>query len=130
MKYSRQRELILETLRRAETHPTAEEIYTLVKSELPSISLGTVYRNLNLLVELRTIRKLVTAGNTSVRYDGRNDEHCHLVCTSCGTITDMDLSLFSPIDDALKAERNFTVTEHTIVLKGICAACSSQTGTA
>src|SRR5690554_429837 len=130
MKYSRQRELILETLRRAETHPTAEEIYTLVKSELPSISLGTIYRNLNLLVELRTIRKLVTAGNTSVRYDGRNDEHCHLVCTSCGTITDMDLSLFSPIDDALKAERNFTVTEHTIVLKGICAACSSQTGTA
>jgi len=130
MKYSRQRELILETLRRAETHPTAEEIYTLVKSELPSISLGTVYRNLNLLVELRTIRKLVTAGNTSVRYDGRNDEHCHLVCTSCGTITDMDLSLFSPIDDALKAERNFTVTEHTIVLKGICTACSSQTGTA
>ncbi len=126
MKYSRQRELILETLRKAETHPTAEELYTQVKAQLPNISLGTVYRNLNLLTALGTIGKLDSAGNTSVRYDGRNDEHCHLVCTSCGTITDMDLSLFSDIDATLNTERGFTVQEHAIVLKGICGACADE----
>ena len=126
MKYSRQRELILETLRKSQTHPTAEELYTEVKEQLPRISLGTVYRNLKLLTALGTIGKLDSAGDTSVRYDGRNEEHCHLVCTSCGTITDMELSLFSGVDAALKTERGFTVFEHGIVLKGICGACADE----
>ncbi|MEA5030880.1 MAG: transcriptional repressor [Sphaerochaeta sp.] len=124
MKYSRQRELILETLRRSEVHPTAEEVYVAVKKHMPSISLGTVYRNLGLLVELGNVRKLETAGTTRVRYDGRNDEHCHLICSSCGNITDVDLGMFAAIDTRLHTEMGFTVSEHGIVLKGICAECS------
>lgn len=126
MKYSRQRELILETLRKCTDHPTAEEIYAKAKQEMASISLGTVYRNLNLLTEMGKIRKLESAGNTSVRYDGRNDEHCHLVCTSCGTITDVGLGMFNQIDKTVEQETGFSVTEHGIVLKGICATCSAR----
>jgi Fe2+ or Zn2+ uptake regulation protein len=125
MKFSRQRELILETLRNCSVHPTAEEIYVKAKREMASISLGTVYRNLNLLTEMGKIRKLESAGNTSVRYDGRNDEHCHLVCTSCGTITDVDLKMFSHIDKIVEQKTGFSISEHGIVLKGTCAECSA-----
>ena len=124
MKYSRQRELILETLKKSEIHPTAEELYVKVKQKMPRISLGTVYRNLSLLVEKGDVRKLDAAGTNSVRYDGRNDEHCHLICSSCGKITDVDLGLFSAVDTKLQEETGFTVSEHSIVLKGLCAECS------
>lgn len=124
MKYSRQREMILETLRHMKSHPTAEQLYAYVKERLPSVSLGTVYRNLNLLAELGIIRKVESAGTTSIRYDGRNDEHCHLVCSTCGSITDVDLGMFSAIDESLHAQTGFTVAEHGIILKGTCATCA------
>jgi Fur family peroxide stress response transcriptional regulator len=125
MRYSRQRELILETLKNFENHPTAEQLYLRVKDQLPSLSLGTVYRNLNLLVELGEIRKVESVGSSSVRYDARRDEHCHLVCISCNSITDIDLDYFSTLDDKIKNEFNFIVKEHEVVLKGICSNCSS-----
>lgn len=126
MKYSRQRDLILETLRSLPVHPTAEELHAQIKPIMPSLSLGTVYRNLNLLVELGTIRRLDTAGSTSARYDGRHDEHCHLVCTICKSIIDMDLELFTQFDAAVANHTGFEVAEHEIVLKGVCAACAAQ----
>lgn len=123
MKYSRQRELILETLRHAHTHPTAEQLFVQVKKQMPSISLGTVYRNLNLLAEIGMIRRVESAGSTSIRYDGRNDEHCHLVCSSCGKIMDIDLEFFNGVDARLQEETGFMVAEHGIVLKGVCKEC-------
>jgi Fe2+ or Zn2+ uptake regulation protein len=125
MRYSRQRELILETLKNFENHPTAEQLYLRVKDQLPTLSLGTVYRNLNLLVELGQIRKVESTGSASVRYDARKDEHCHLVCLSCNSIIDIDLDYFNSVDSKIKDEFNFTVTEHEVVLKGICSNCSS-----
>ena len=126
MKYSRQRELILETLRQCDTHPTAEQLYEQVKKDMPSISLGTVYRNLNLLVDLGTIRKVESVGSGSIRYDGRNDEHCHLMCSSCGKIMDIDLDYFTVIDSKLESDTGFTVSEHSIILKGTCKECFSS----
>ncbi len=125
MRYSRQRELILETLKNFENHPTAEQLYLRVKDQLPTLSLGTVYRNLNLLVELGQIRKVESTGSASVRYDARKDEHCHLVCLSCNSIIDIDLDYFNSVDSKIKDEFNFTVKEHEVVLKGICSNCSS-----
>jgi Fe2+ or Zn2+ uptake regulation protein len=118
--------LILETLRHAHTHPTAEELYAVVKQHMPSISLGTVYRNLNLLEELGMIRKVESAGSTGLRFDGRNDEHCHLVCSSCKKIMDVDLDYFAPIDAKVHADTGFTVSEHGIVLKGLCKDCAAN----
>lgn len=129
MKYSHQRELILETVRKTPVHPTAEEVYTIVKQQLPTISLATVYRNLNLLSEIGAIRTLEAANSNSVRYDGRNDEHCHLVCTTCGTITDVELRVFGSIDSTVFQETGFAVLEHGIVLKGTCSTCANKKST-
>ncbi len=126
MKYSRQRELILETLRKAENHPTAEEIHALVKEQMHHVSLGTVYRNLNQLTEMGMVRKLETAGSTSIRYDGRNDEHCHLICTSCGSISDVDIDSLETLDSAMKHHAGFVVHQHEIVLKGLCSRCAQS----
>lgn len=126
MKYSRQRELILETLRKAENHPTAEEIHASVKERMKHVSLGTVYRNLNQLSELGIIRKLETADSASIRYDSRNDEHCHLICTSCGAINDVDIDFLETLDTAMKHRTGFVVHQHEIVLKGLCSQCAKS----
>jgi Fe2+ or Zn2+ uptake regulation protein len=90
---------------------------------MPSISLGTVYRNLALLVEQNTIRKFESPGESSIRYDGRNDEHSHLVCTVCKKVYDIDISTFLELDKTLEHNTGFSVQEHDIVLKGICKEC-------
>ncbi len=129
MKYSKQRELILETLKAFPRHPTAEELYSDLKKIMPNISLGTVYRNLNLLADLKQISRLESAGSNSIRYDARNDEHCHLICTECGKILDIGLEYFSPVDATLQNLLGFEVKEHGIVLKGRCTNCVSENNT-
>jgi Fur family peroxide stress response transcriptional regulator len=123
VKYSKQREIILKTLKAADTHLTAEDLYHKVREIIPRISLGTVYRNLNLLVEVGEIRTLQSSHSPSILYDGRGDEHCHLICTSCGKITDIDLALFTPFDLLVYDKRGFLVDDHDLVLKGTCAEC-------
>jgi len=123
VKYSKQRELVLKTLKESHKHLTAEELYHQVREVLPSISLGTVYRNLNLLVEKGEIRTLQAPDSPSIRYDGRQDEHCHLICNSCGKIIDIDIEIFDPFDALVHEKTGFTVAEHDLVLRGICAEC-------
>lgn len=83
MKYSRQRESILNSLNEKLDHPTAEMVYNCVKKEQPNISLGTVYRNLNQLVEQGVLRRIATPVSGD-RFDIRTDPHAHLLCTRCG----------------------------------------------
>jgi len=126
VKYSKQRELILKTLRQLDTHPTAEELHVLVKRNLPSISLGTVYRNLGQLVDSKLVRKVEVAGSSSVRYEAKGEEHCHLICTECGSIIDATPQMFETIDVKVKAEVGFTVNNHGIILQGICKECQAK----
>lgn len=126
MRYSKQRQLILETLKEFPIHPTAEQLYEKVKTEMPSISLGTVYRNLSLLVEQQEIRRFESPGEVSVRYDGRNDDHSHLVCNQCKKIYDVDIETFKILDDTLSDLTGFKIEEHDIVLKGICKECQQK----
>ena len=129
MKYSRQREMILQTLKDFPVHPTAEELYQELRKKLPRISLGTVYRNLNLLTEMKTISQLETSGSTSIRYDARNDEHCHLICSTCGKVMDASLDHFASLDTIVLEQLGFAVLEHGIVLKGTCQTCLGQNET-
>lgn len=85
---TRQRKVILEELGKVYTHPTADEIYAMVKEKLPNISLGTVYRNLDLLAENNQVLKLETAGNIR-RYDANMAPHSHIRCVSCGKVFDV-----------------------------------------
>ena len=126
MRFSKQRQLILETLKDYPIHPTAEQLYEKVKVDMPSISLGTVYRNLSLLVEQQEIRRFDSPGEASVRYDGRNDDHSHLVCNTCKKVYDIDIETFKHLDDTLSLLTGFRVEEHDIVLKGICKECQAK----
>ena len=92
MKYSRQRESILNALNEKLDHPTAEMVYNCVKQEQPNISLGTVYRNLNQLVEQGTLRRIATPVSGD-RFDIRVDPHAHLLCTCCGRVLDLEDTL-------------------------------------
>ena len=83
--YSKQREAILDVMKENRTHPTAEEIYKLVLEKESQISKSTVYRNINILVDLGKIRKLnMTVGPD--RYDYLYKEHSHAICEKCGNI--------------------------------------------
>jgi Fur family transcriptional regulator, peroxide stress response regulator len=121
--------MILQTLKESPTHPTAEELYQDLKKKLPRISLGTVYRNLNLLMTLKIISQLESSGSTSIRYDARNDEHCHLICNTCGKVVDVALEYFSSLDSIVREQLGFAVLEHGIVLKGTCQACLQKNET-
>lgn len=88
-RYSRQREEILHIVFSTQAHPTADWVYEKVRKKLPSVSLGTVYRNLNLLVDEGKINRVVLSDG-KVRYDGNTKEHFHFVCTKTGKVLDMD----------------------------------------
>ena len=94
LKYSRQRESIKHYLMTTKMHPTADEVYMHVKREFPNISLGTVYRNLNLLTDIGEAVKITTP-NGGDRFDGRIEPHNHFLCTKCGRLLDLELDMQS-----------------------------------
>jgi Fur family ferric uptake transcriptional regulator len=87
MRLTRQRRTMLEALSRLETHPTAEEFYVVVRRRLPSISLGSVYRNLEVLAESGHILKLDMGGGPK-RFDAKTKPHAHVRCPDCGALRD------------------------------------------
>ena len=87
MRYSKQRELVMQTVQQLCDHPTAEEIYDKAAQECPNLSLGTVYRNLNSLVEAGRVRRVSIPGKAD-RFDHTLPWHSHLYCTVCGGVTD------------------------------------------
>lgn len=123
-RYSKQRELIYERLMGSREHPSAESIYQALKANHPSLSLGTVYRNLNLLVEEGRAVRIPFAVN---RYDGTTREHPHFFCTTCESLYDLDLSLDNTLD-ALVESQGHSVDRHDLIFKGVCASCLRDGG--
>ncbi len=122
IRMTKQRAIILEELRKVKTHPTADEIYTLVRERMPRISLGTVYRNLDFLAETGEILKLESAGNTK-RFDGDTSWHQHVRCTQCGCIGDVMQPQAIPTTDNVCVE-GFFITGARIEYDGVCAQCA------
>lgn len=119
---TRQRAVILEELRKVTSHPTADELYGLVRGRLPRISLGTVYRNLDFLTETGEILKLEAAGSTK-RFDGNTAWHQHVRCTHCGRIGDVMTPRTPPGIDGLHAE-GFAITGARVEYDGVCERCT------
>lgn len=94
IKYSRQREAIKHYLASTKEHPTADTVYLHVKEDFPNISLGTVYRNLNLLTDIGEAIKIPTPDGGD-RFDGNVIPHNHFLCTSCGRLLDLELDMKS-----------------------------------
>lgn len=119
---TRQRQIILEELRRSREHPTAAELHEAVRKRLPRISLGTVYRNLELLASAGKIRKLALSGQT-MRYDGDLGRHYHIRCDQCGKIDDVEIDALD-IESALNGISNeYEILGHRLEFIGICKSC-------
>lgn len=123
-RYSKQRESVLNAARNLPGHPTAKEIFATVRWEIPNVSLGTVYRNLNVLAEDGRIREFTVDDNIK-RYDSNLDEHYHCICKECGRIYDKDLSCLSTLEELTRHLTDFEVQDYKLECFGICSDCQS-----
>lgn len=119
---SRQRERILELLRSTESHPTADWVYANLKKEFPHLSLGTVYRNLSVLLEQGLIKK-IPLGSTFDRFEAKIEPHYHLVCESCRRIFDFHLPGYEQLNQKANRVTQFSIRHHRIEFFGICPDC-------
>jgi Fur family peroxide stress response transcriptional regulator len=124
LKVTHQRTAIFGVLASTERHPTPEEVYEAVRPELPSISLATVYKVLDLFQRHGFLRKVSTEQQVA-RYDANLAAHHHLVCDTCGRIQDVHVPL---PQDGLAAPQGpeFTVSHYDIIFHGQCRACRAS----
>ncbi len=124
MRLTNQRKMIMEQLQSVTSHPTADEIYGMVREKMPRISLGTVYRNLEVLSSLGLVRKLENAAGQK-RFDGDMSPHHHIRCDVCGKVGDIfDAPDISGIENALATD--FRITGYTLEFSGVCPECQKS----
>lgn len=126
LKYSRQRESIKACLMARKDHPTADLLYTTIREQFPNISLGTVYRNLNLLVDLGEIRKL-TCGDGTDHFDYDTSPHYHFVCRKCGKILDLPMNAAKELEAEAERHVGGRIEDHTVFFYGVCSDCCNPT---
>ncbi|MFH7320612.1 Fur family transcriptional regulator [Desulfurivibrio sp. D14AmB] len=122
LRVTKQRQVLLDELRKVCTHPTADELYQMARKRLPRISLGTVYRNLELMAENGMIQKL-EVGGTQKRFDGNVVPHCHVRCLKCGRVDDLDLSLDLDLESLAREQTGYAIVRHSIEFGGFCPVC-------
>jgi len=122
---TRQLTAVYEALEEDHSHPSADEIYQRVRRTLPRISLGTVYRNLQRLVEEGKIRMFLL-GERVARYDPMTAEHDHFICQQCGRVEDVLLERNRQVNLAPLVKKGFTVTAHSLAIHGLCQKCGRQ----
>ena len=122
-RYSRQRETIYQAVLASRAHPTAEMIHEQLRGELPQLSLGTVYRNLRLLVEEGRLQEL---GGPTARFDGVTAPHTHLRCKRCGQVLDLESLPYDPALDRMEAAGGAVIESHSLVFTGLCPECAGK----
>ena len=128
VRMTKQREIILEELKKLKTHPTASDLYDIVRKRLPKISLGTVYRNLEILAEMGLIKKLEVAGKEK-RWDGDISKHYHFRCVKCGKVEDIFLKDedLEKLDSFFKSyiDENVKFEDMNVEINGLCRDCNT-----
>ena len=122
---TKQRQAIFEAIERHGGHLTADEVYKLVKRRLPRLSLGTVYRNLRVLVDQGNLREL-DFGMAVTYFESVKDSHYHLICRVCGRITDVEAPIEPDLNTLVEKARGiggFQIEEHRLDFIGVCASC-------
>lgn len=122
LKYSKQREALLNILRGVKNHPTADWLYAEIKKDFPNISLATVYRNLNLLAENGEIMRIECGGNAE-HYDGNPKKHYHFICRRCSAIIDISLCSECDINNLVKEKDELKIEDHELFFYGLCKNC-------
>lgn len=127
LRMTKQRQVILEELRKVKTHPTADDMYQMLRKRMPKISLGTVYRNLEILSESGIIQKL-DVGGTQKRFDGDVSVHSHVRCVVCGRVADIDVTPNYNIEEEAQKMTDFIIYRHRLEFTGMCPECQKQNG--
>ena len=122
MRLTSQRQVILEELKKVKSHPTANEIYDMVRKRLPRIGLGTVYRNLDLLAERGIINKLDVCGEQK-RFDGNTSPHYHIRCNHCNRVEDIFIERDMELEKSAASCCNYKILDHHVQFSGICSKC-------
>ena len=122
-KHFRKRDAILNCVRCTTTHPSAEWVYENVRTQIPDISLATVYRNLSLFKEQGLIRSLGTVNGVE-RFDGNTEPHVHFICTQCGGVQDPpEISVPEELNSAVARSSGGRVENCQLSFTGICGEC-------
>jgi len=125
LRMTHQRKVILEELRKVVTHPSAYEVYEMVRKRLPRISLGTIYRNLEILSENGEIQKL-EFGCTLKHFDGIAENHYHIRCIHCDRVVDAPADFDVAVNHDLINATDFKIIGHNLELIGICPDCDDS----
>lgn len=125
LRMTTQRKVILEELRKIHTHPSADEIYEVVRLRLPRISLGTVYRNLEVLSELGKVQKLELSGSLK-RFDWDTNKHYHIRCLRCNRVEDAPIAPLKQLEDKLYEATVFEIIGYNLEFTGLCPECSRE----
>lgn len=121
-----QRLAILKVLAASEGHPSVEKIYARVKTDFPTTSLATVYKNVALMKSLGEVLELGFSDDSN-RYDGNKPyPHPHLVCTGCKKIIDPEISMLRDLTQELVQETGFRILNHRMDFFGICPECQDN----
>ena len=125
MNYSHQREKIAEYVLNSYKHPTAETGYESVRKEMPNISLGTVYRNLNILSDKGIIKK-IPMPNHCDRFDKTLVEHVHIHCVKCDSLEDVNYNIDNQVYKQIENDKKYKVLSCNLVFDGICNDCLKE----
>jgi len=121
-RHSKQRQRILELLTGTDKHPTAIWVYDQLRKEYPSLSLGNVYRNLNILVEQGLIKNSDFMGSFE-RFDANVNPHYHFICENCGSIVDIDMPIENELNDKASKTADISIRYHKMQFYGLCSKC-------
>lgn len=121
---------VLDAVRSTNNHPTALEVYEIVKQQRPRIGLASIYRILHTLVEQEYIRELAL-GDESSRYDSRTSRHDHALCRSCGKLLDIPVEIVFSLPALQNAARTVGIAleSHEVRLYGLCESCQETQNT-
>jgi len=121
-----QRQAIYALLTETDSHPTAAEIYEILKPQFASLSLATVYNTLETLVNLGIINALGGVGDSQTHYDADTTPHINLACISCNTIVDVPSALAEEIHQEVSQNSGFKVLGARVVYYGLCPSCQEK----
>lgn len=120
---TRHRKMVYETVRRSKNHPTADMIFEQVRDTLPTVSLGTVYRNLSILKNQGLVVELRGA-DRKAHFEADLIPHAHFTCTRCGSISDIE-DCPTPEWERHPCLAGYSVEEHSLEFRGICPECNA-----
>lgn len=128
LKYTKQREVLLQTLYNNSEHFTPEQLYLYIKERYPGLNVGiaTVYRSLNLLEESGMVTS-ISFGAQGKKFELANKpHHDHMICRQCGVIVEFEDQIIEKRQLAIAKEHGFKLTGHIMQLYGVCSECNKQ----